>query len=86
LLPGSDERANRLLVEHLTSEQPKEVSREGVAGTKWELIPARDNDWWDCFDGNGIAASMLGCSLTGEIANGGSKPKRQFSLPGANRG
>ncbi len=86
LLPGSDERANRLLVEHLTSEQPKEVSREGVAGTKWELIPARDNDWWDCLDGNGIAASMLGCSLTGEIANGGSKPKRQFALPGARRG
>jgi len=85
LLPGSDERANRLLVEHLTAERPVRVSRDGTDGIKWELLPARDNDWWDCLYGNGIAASMLGCTLSGEVSVG-TKARRQFSLPGANRG
>jgi hypothetical protein len=85
LLPGDDERANRLLVEHLTAERPVRVSRDGTDGIKWELLPARDNDWWDCLYGNGIAASMLGCTLSGEVSVG-TKQRRSFSLPGGNRG
>ena len=85
LLPGDDERANRLLVEHLTAERPIQVSREGTAGIKWEAIVGRDNDWWDTLYGNCVAASMLGCTLSGEVS-GGTKPKRQFSMPGGNRG
>ncbi len=45
LLPGNDERANRLLAEHFTSESPKAVSYDGATGVAWELLVGRDNDW-----------------------------------------
>ncbi|MFN9293684.1 MAG: hypothetical protein ACK6EB_36860, partial [Planctomyces sp.] len=57
LLPGNDERANRLLAEHFTSESPKAVSYDGATGVAWELLVGRDNDWWDCFVGCNVAAS-----------------------------
>lgn len=83
LLPGSDERAHRLLCEHFTAEQPKQHSVDGVQGVKWELLPARDNDFWDCFVGNCVAASMVGVSLNGEQR---AKPERRtFQLPGGVR-
>lgn len=78
-LPGADERANRLLCEHFTAETPKAVSFDGSAGIAWQLIPSRNNDWWDCFVGCCMAASMLGCGIVGEV-----KPKkvlRQVVLP-----
>jgi len=81
LLPGTDERENRLLAEHFTAETPKKLVYDGAEGVAWELIPGRDNDWWDCFVGNCVAASMLGCSLNGESA-AASKKLRTFALPG----
>lgn len=75
LLPGTAEIENRLLVEHLTSEQPKEIAYDGTPGVAWEMIPGRDNDWWDCLVGNSVAASMLGCTLTGEQP---AKPRKSF--------
>ena len=63
--PGSEAHGNRLLAEHLTAETPKSITYDGASGVAWELIPMRDNDWWDCLVGNCVAASMLGCSLTG---------------------
>ncbi len=78
-LPGTDERGNRLLCEHFTAENPKPVSYDGAAGIAWEAIPARNNDWWDCFVGCCMGASMLGCGIVGEA-----KPKkvlRQVVLP-----
>lgn len=78
-LPGTDERANRLLCEHFTAETPKSISYDGQAGIVWEAIPGRNNDWWDCFVGCCMAASMLGCGIVGET-----KPKkvlRQVVLP-----
>ena len=83
LLPGDDERANRLLAEHFTSEQPKEVSYDGAKGVVWALTPARDNDFWDCFCGCLTAASVLGCKLHGD--NGAKKEIRAFALPGGTR-
>jgi hypothetical protein len=79
-LPGDDMSANRLLVEHFTAEQPKHVTYDGAAGVAWELVPARDNDWWDCYVGNCVAASMLGCGIQGETV--ATKPRRTFVLPG----
>lgn len=83
LLPGNDERANRLLVEHLTSENPKAVTYDGAAGVVWELAVGRDNDWWDCYVGNCVAASVCGVGMAGEAP---AKPeRRQFALPGGVR-
>ena len=83
LLPGTDEHSNRILVEHLTAENPKQVSYDGASGVAWELIPGRDNDWLDCIAGNCVAASMVGCALTGEKS--AAKQVRTFELPGGVR-
>ena len=83
MLPGKDERGNRLLVEHLTSEQPKAVSYDGAHGVSWQAIPGRDNDWWDCFVGCCVAASMCGVGMAGEKT--AKRERRTFALPGAVR-
>lgn len=83
LLPGTDEHGNRMLVEHLTAENPKQISYDGASGVAWELIPGRDNDWLDCIAGNCVAASMVGCALTGEKS--AAKQIRTFELPGGVR-
>ena len=83
LLPGVDEHSNRMLVEHLTAENPKQISYDGASGIAWELIVGRDNDWFDCVVGNCVAASMVGCSLTGEKS--AAKQIRTFELPGGAR-
>ena len=80
-LPGDDEYANRLLVEHLSAEIPKQIVYDGTPGVVWELTPGRDNDWFDCYYGNNIAASMLGCALPGESEP--AKNHETFALPGA---
>lgn len=80
LLPGTDERSLTLLAEHLTAEQSKSLIYDGTPGTVWELLPARDNDWWDCLCGNAVAASILGCTLSGEeIAK--PAPRRVVQIP-----
>ncbi len=66
LLPGSEPRENMLLAEHLTAEKATRIVWDGTPGTVWEALPGRDNDWWDCYIGNVVAASMLGCALPGE--------------------
>lgn len=71
LLPGGDTTAHRLLSEHCTAEIPKSMTVDGASGVIWDLIPGRDNDWWDCLVGNAVAASMLGCGIVGE------KPSQQ---------
>jgi hypothetical protein len=83
LLPGTEDRANRLLVEHLTSENPKQISYDGAAGVVWEAIPGRDNDWWDCYVGCCVGASIVGVGMAGERP---ARPERRtFALPGAVR-
>jgi hypothetical protein len=84
LLPGSDERANRLLAEHLTAEQPKAISYDGATGVAWELTPGRDNDWWDCYVGCNVAASICGVGVANERP--AAKQRKTFSLPGGVRG
>jgi phage terminase large subunit GpA-like protein len=84
LLPGVDERLNRLLVEHFTAEQPKEKSIDGAKGITWVASVGRDNDWWDCFVGCITAASVLGCKLNGDTGTG-KKETRTFALPGGAR-
>ena len=78
-LPGDDPQSNRMLVEHLTAENPKAIVYDGAPGVAWELIVGRDNDWWDCAVGTAVGASMLGCGLAGE---GSAKAKPEpFRMP-----
>ena len=84
LLPGDDERANRLLAEHFTAENPKAVSYDGATGVAWELLPGRDNDWFDCYVGCNVAASICGVGVAGERQ--AAKQRRTFSIPGGARG
>jgi hypothetical protein len=82
-LPGTDERANRMLAEHLTSEAPKQIIYDGTPGVVWELLPTRDNEFWDTLVGNCVAASMLGVGMAGEKV--AKKELRTFQLPGGAR-
>ena len=75
-LPGDDPHANRLLVEHLTAENPKAIVYDGAPGIAWEPIVGRDNDWWDTLVGCTVGASMLGCGLLGEAAKVSPAPFR----------
>ena len=84
LLPGDDERANRLLAEHFTAENPKAVSYDGATGVAWELLPGRDNDWFDCYVGCNVAASICGVGVAGERQ--ATKQRKTFSIPGGARG
>lgn len=83
MLPGMDERSNRLLAEHFTSESPKEKTVDNAKGVQWVLSIGRDNDWWDCFCGCITAASVLGCKLNGDT--GTKKELRTFAIPGGVR-
>jgi hypothetical protein len=58
--PG--EPGHTLLADHFGSEFPVAVARQagGRVVNEWRLLPARDNDFWDCLVLNAVAASMQG--------------------------
>lgn len=80
MLPGRDESENKMLAEHFTAEQPKSITYDGATGTAWELVPGRDNDFWDCFVGCNVGASMLACGIGGEAQP--VNQRRVMQLPG----
>jgi len=82
MLPGNEPHENRLLAEHLTAEEPKAITYDNVPGVVWELLPGRDNDFFDTFYGNHVAASMLGCVVKGQAVSAARK-FRTFKIPGA---
>lgn len=65
LLPGNDEQELILLSEHLTAERCHSQIYDGNPGVVWELLPGRDNEWFDNIVGCAVAASMLGCDVPG---------------------
>lgn len=83
LLPGPDEHSHTMIAEHFTSEQAKSESFDNAIGTFWELLPGRDNDWWDCYVGNCVAASVLGVHVPGTQTK--SRELQPFVLPGRRR-
>ena len=83
VLPGVEERSNRLLAEHFTAETPKEKAIDGAKSIVWAQNVGRDNDWWDTFVGCLVGASVLGCKLNGD--SGTKKEIRTFALPGGVR-
>ena len=83
MLPGGEERSNRLLAEHFTAETPKEKAIDGAKSIVWAQNVGRDNDWWDTFVGCLVGASLMGCKLNGDT--GTKKEVRTFALPGGVR-
>jgi hypothetical protein len=65
-LYGRDEKAHRLLAEHLTSEYRVRTAAQGRVVDEWKLHATRpDNHWLDCLVGCAVAASIQGAVLFG---------------------
>jgi len=62
---GHDEKAHRLLAEHLTAEfRVKTMARDRTVD-EWKLRATRpDNHWFDCLVGTAVAASTQGAALS----------------------
>jgi len=77
---GRDEKAHRLLAEHLTAEyRIKTVARDRTVD-EWKLGATNpDNHWFDCLVGCAVAASIQGVALLG-VESGSSKPRQRMRL------
>jgi hypothetical protein len=67
-LPGKDDRAHRMIADHLTAEyrDRKKSERTGRVVDEWEAKPGHpDNHFFDCVIGCHVAAAMLGAALDG---------------------
>ena len=79
-LYGRDEKAHRLLADHLTAEYRVKSVAQGRTVDEWKLRATRpDNHWLDCVVGCAVAASIQGASLPG-IADGPARPKQRIRL------
>jgi hypothetical protein len=68
-LPGRDEKAHRLLADHLTAEYRVRAQAQGRTVDEWKLRATRpDNHWLDCLVGCAVAASIQGTVLAGTEA------------------
>ncbi|MCC6578922.1 MAG: phage terminase large subunit family protein [Phycisphaeraceae bacterium] len=65
-LYGHDDKAHRLLADHLTSEYRVKAVAQGRTVDEWKLRATRpDNHWLDCLVGCAVAASVQGATLPG---------------------
>jgi len=63
---GRDEKAHRLLADHLTSEYRVRTAAQNRVVDEWKLRATRpDNHWLDCLVGCAVAASVQGVILPG---------------------
>ncbi len=85
-LGGRDEKAHRMLAEHLTSEYRIKSAAQGRTVDEWKLRAARpDNHWFDCLVGCAVAASVQGATLAG-IGFERSAPRQRVRLSEIQRG
>jgi hypothetical protein len=77
---GRDDKAHRLLADHLTAEyRVKTVARDRTVD-EWKLRATRpDNHWLDCLVGCAVAASIQGASLPG-VETRASGPRQRLRL------
>ena len=72
---GRDEKAHRMLADHLTAEYSVRVEGRGRTVDEWKLKASRpDNHWLDGLVGCAAAASMQGATLAG--TGGNAAPRR----------
>ena len=63
---GRDEKAHRLLADHLTAEYRVQTMARDRTVDEWKLRATRpDNHWLDCLVGCAVAASIQGANLEG---------------------
>lgn len=78
---GKHPTAHRMLADHLKSEYCVKTFGRGREVLEWNLRPGKpDNHWLDCLTGATCAASLLGCSLTGDPVKLFSAPKKRIPL------
>ena len=84
---GRDEKAHRLLADHLTAEYRVKASAQGRTVDEWKLRATRpDNHWFDCLVGSAVAASIQGASLRPlEVAANRPRPRLKLSKLQAQR-
>lgn len=79
-LNGDSSVEHRMLADHLTAEYRVRTEGRGRTVDEWKIRPTRpDNHFLDCLSGCCVAASVMGCSLTGEAA-GVVTPRRKVSF------
>jgi hypothetical protein len=78
---GRDEKAHRMLADHLTAEYRVKASAQGRTVDEWKPRATRpDNHWLDCLVGCAVAASVQGASLASvESGNARSRPRLKLS-------
>jgi hypothetical protein len=78
---GRDEKAHRMLADHLTAEYRVKATAQGRTVDEWKLRATRpDNHWLDCLVGCAVAASIQGASLASvESGNARSRPRLKLS-------
>ena len=80
-LYGRDDKAHRLLADHLTAEYRVKTLAQGRIVDEWKLRATRpDNHWLDCLVGCAVAASIQGAVLAGlESRTAQSRPRVKLS-------
>ena len=83
---GRDEKAHRLLAEHLTAEfRVKTMARDRTVD-EWKLRATRpDNHWFDCLVGAAVAASIQGATLS-SLPGQTTAPRQRIKLSKLQRG
>jgi hypothetical protein len=83
---GRDEKAHRLLAEHLTAEfRVKTMARDRTVD-EWKLRATRpDNHWFDCLVGSAVAASIQGATLSA-LPGQTAAPRQRIMLSKLQRG
>lgn len=83
---GRDEKAHRLLAEHLTAEfRVKTMARDRTVD-EWKLRATRpDNHWFDCLVGSAVAASIQGATLSA-LPGQTAAPRQRIKLSKLQRG
>ena len=77
---GRDEKAHRLLAEHLTAEFRVKTMARGRTVDEWKLRATRpDNHWFDCLVGTAVAASIQGVTLA-SLATKTTVPRQRIRL------
>lgn len=71
-------RGHKMLIDHLTAEEPTATTARGRTLDVWRALPNRDNDLLDCLVGCAVAASTLGVDTAGQAAPGRPRKKPRY--------
>ncbi|MCC7408091.1 MAG: phage terminase large subunit family protein [Phycisphaeraceae bacterium] len=83
---GRDEKAHRLLADHLTAEYRVKSLAQGRTVDEWKLRATRpDNHWLDCLVGCAVGASIQGAALAG-VESRSIQPRQRVRLSELQRG